>query len=255
MVDAARISAVVPPSIVTSAFAPESSLVVIVTAPVNALVVVSRAIVALFALVVSVVVPVIASAPLSVMLPAVAVAARFPPTVAAAKVNPLSFTTVALPDPWVVKATVPSTASVPRLITPELSSVVAARLPPTVTSPLSIIPDALPLLTVRSPSIVDAARISAVVPPSIVTFASVPVSSLVVIVTAPVNALVVVSNAIVALFALVVRVVVPVIASAPLSVMLPAVAVAARFPPTVAAAKVNPVAFTTVALPDPSVVS
>ena len=102
MVEAARISAVVPPSIVTSASVPELSFVVIVTAPVNALVVVSSAIVASLALVVSVVVPAIVNAPLSVMLPVVAVAARLPPTVDAAKVNPASFTTVALPDPLVV---------------------------------------------------------------------------------------------------------------------------------------------------------
>jgi len=128
------------------------------------------------------------------MLPVVAVALSAPPTVDAAKFNPASFTTVALPVPLVVKATVPSTASVPILITPLLASVVAARLPPTVTVPRSVIPDALPLLTVRSPSIVDAARISAVVPPSFVTSASVFASSFVVIVTAPVNAFVVVSR-------------------------------------------------------------
>ena len=139
------------------------------------------------------------------------------------------------------------------MINPLLASVVAARLPPTVNVPLSVI--LLPFLTVRSPSIVDAARISAVVPPSIVTSASVPEASFVVIVNAPVNAFVVVSRAIVASLALVVRVVVPVIASAPLSVILPVVAVAARLPPTVDAAKVNPASLTTVALPDPFVVS
>jgi hypothetical protein len=76
------------------------------------------------------------------MLPVFAVAARFPRTVDAAKSNPASFTTVALPDPWVVSATVPSTASVPRLINPLFASVVAARFPPTVTVPLSMMPDA-----------------------------------------------------------------------------------------------------------------
>ena len=187
------------------------------------------------------------------MLPMVAVALSAPPTVEAAKVNPASLTTVALPDPFVARATVPSTARVPRLINPLLSSVVAARLPPTVTIPLSVI--LLPFLTVRSPSMVEAARISAVVPASIVTSASVPELSFVVIVTAPVNALVVVSRAIVASLALVVSVVVPAIVNAPLSVMLPVVAVAARLPPTVDAAKVNPASFTTVALPDPLVVS
>ena len=112
------------------------------TAPVNALVDTSSQMVALFALVVKEEVPVIASAPESVMLPVVAVARRFPPTVEAAKFNPASFTTVALPDPLVVSATVPSTASVPRLITPLFASVVAEKLPPTVTVPLSVIPDA-----------------------------------------------------------------------------------------------------------------
>ena len=82
MVEAARTSAVVPPSIVTSASVPESSLVVSVTAPVNALVVVSRAIVALFALVMKEEVPPTATARPCVMLPVVAVTFRFPPTAA-----------------------------------------------------------------------------------------------------------------------------------------------------------------------------
>ena len=168
MVEAASTSAVVPPSIVTSASVPELSFVVIVTAPVNAFVVVSRAIVALLALVVSVVVPVMASAPESVMLPVVAVAARLPPTVDAAKVNPASLITVALPDPFVVKATVPSTASVPRLIVPLFASVVALNQPPTVTVPLSVIPDALPLVNVKFPPTDDAAILRAVVPLSTV---------------------------------------------------------------------------------------
>ena len=87
-------------------------------------------------------VPAIVKAPLSVILFVVAVANRFPPTVDAAKSNPASLTNVALPDPLVVSATVPSTARVPRLITPLFASVVATRLPPTVTVPLSVIPDA-----------------------------------------------------------------------------------------------------------------
>ena len=109
MVDAAIIRAVVPPSMVTSASVPEASFVVMVRAPVKALVVTSRVIVASFALVVRVVVPVIASAPESVIFPVVAVAVSAPPTVDAAKFNPASFTIVAAPFPFVVKATVPST--------------------------------------------------------------------------------------------------------------------------------------------------
>ena len=97
MVEAARISAVVPPSMVAAALLPESSLVVSVTAPVNALLSVSRAIVALFALVMKEEAPVIASAPLSDIFPVAAVALNAPPTVDAAKFNPASFTTVAAP--------------------------------------------------------------------------------------------------------------------------------------------------------------
>ena len=181
----------------------------------------------------SVVVPVIARAPLSVMLPVVAVAVRAPPTVDAAKVNAASLTMVAAPVLLVVSAMVPSTAIVPRLITPALASVVADRLPPTVTVPLSVIPEALPLVRVKSPSIVDAAMMRAVVPPSIVTSASVPDESLVVIVKAPVKALVATSRTIVPLSALVTSVVVPVTARATVSVILPVVAVTLRFPPTV----------------------
>ena len=98
---------------------------------------------------------------------------------------------------------------------------------------------------------VEAASISAVVPASIVTSASVPELSFVVIVTAPVNALVVVSSPIVASLALVVTVVVQAIVNAPESVMLPVAAVATRLPPTVDAAKFIPASFTTVAAPLP----
>ena len=166
------------------------------------------------------------------IFPVVAVALSAPVTVEAAKAKPASLTTVAAPLPFVVRAIVPSTASVPMLMTPLLSSVVAARFPPTVTVPLSVMPDALPLVSVKSPSIVDAAMTSAVVPPSMVTSASVPDESLVVMVNAPVKALVVVPKAIVALSALVTRVVVPVTAKATTWVMLPVVAVILRFPPT-----------------------
>ena len=113
-----------------------------VTAPVNALVVVSKLIVASFALVTRVVVPVIVRAPVSVIFPVVAVAVSAPVTVDAAKFNPASFTIVAAPLPFVVNATVPSTAICPTLITPLFASVVAEKLPPTVTVPLSVIPEA-----------------------------------------------------------------------------------------------------------------
>ena len=46
--------------------------------------------------------PAIVKSPLSDMSPVVAVALSAPPTVDAAKVNPASLTTVALPDPLVV---------------------------------------------------------------------------------------------------------------------------------------------------------
>ena len=95
MVEAARISAVVPPSMVAAALLPESSLVVIVTAPVNALLSVSRAIVALFALVMKEEAPVIASAPLSDIFPVAAVAVRLPPTVDSPRSKPDASTTVA----------------------------------------------------------------------------------------------------------------------------------------------------------------
>ena len=144
--DAAMSRAVVPPSILASPLFP---VVFNATAPVNALVVVLRVMSAPLALVVKEEVPAIVNAPESVMLPVVAVAAIFPPTVDAAKFNPASFTTVALPDPLVVSATVPSTASVPRLINPLFASVVATRLPPTVTVPLSVI--LLPLVRVKFP--------------------------------------------------------------------------------------------------------
>jgi len=58
-----------------------------------------------------------------------------------------------------------------------------------------------------------------------------------------------------ALLALVVKEEVPATVNTPLSTMLPVVAVAARLPPTVDAANYSPASFTTVALPDPLVVS
>ena len=73
------------------------------------------------------------------------------------------------------------------LMTPLPASVVAARSPPTVTVPLSVIPAVAPLVKVKFPSMVDAAITSAVVPPSMMTAASVPELSFVVIVNAPVT--------------------------------------------------------------------
>ena len=119
-----------------------------------------------------------------------------------------------------------------------------------------MIPAVAPLVKVKSPSIVDAATINAVVPPSMITSASAPALSLVVIVTAPVKALVViVLKSMVASCAVVTRVEVPPTVSAPvLCVMLPVVAVALRFPPIPEAIKFRAVALTTVALPLPWVV-
>ena len=164
------------------------------------------------------------------IFPVVAVALSAPVTVEAAKAKPASLTTVAAPLPFVVRAIVPSTASVPMLMTPLLSSVVAARFPPTVMVPVSVMPEAFPSRRVKFPPTEDAARINAVVPPSIVTLAEDPV---VLNVTALEKAFVVtVLKSIVALLALVVKEEVPVTVKATTWVMLPVVAVILRFPPT-----------------------
>ena len=113
-----------------------------------------KSIVASSALVTSVLVPLIVSAPLCVMLPVVAVADRLPLTVEAANSIPVSLTTVAVPVPFVLRAIVPSTARVPMLIKPLLSSVVTERLPPTVIVPSSVtLP---PAVTVKLPVDFDA---------------------------------------------------------------------------------------------------
>ena len=108
--------------------------------------------------------PIVFTEPLNKRSPLVAVAVKSPPIVELAKPKSISLTIVALPLPLVTTATVPSIASVPRLITPLLAFVVAKRLPPTVTVPLSVIPDALPLIKDKSPPIFDAAISRAVVP-------------------------------------------------------------------------------------------
>ena len=94
-------------------------------------------------------------------------------------------------------------------MTPLPAAVVAARSPPTVTVPLSVIPAVAPLVNVRSPTMVDAAMMSAVVPPSMMRAASVPELSFGVIVYAPGKALSASFNVIVASLALVTRVLVP----------------------------------------------
>ena len=109
----------------------------------------------------------------------------------------------------------------------------------------------MPLVRVKFPPTDDAATSRAVVPLSIVAC---PVDPVVFNATAPVNALVL-FKVMSALFALVVKEEVPAIVNAPLSVILPVVAVAAKFPPTVVAARFNPASLTTVALPVPFVVS
>ena len=205
--DAAMLRAVVPPRI---AAIPADPVVFKLTAPVKAPL---RTITPLFARVVKEEVPEIVSGVSSSarMLPVVTVAVRFPPTVDVAKSKSSSLTTVALPDPLVARATVPSTASVPKLITPLFASVVAERFSPTVTVPLSVIPDALPLLSVRFPATDEVAILRAVVPPSILA------SSLIFKLIAPVNALVVLSITISPLEALVVKEEVPEIVNTPLS--------------------------------------
>ena len=87
---------------------------------------------ALVALVVNTALPFTLTAPLSVRSPVVAVAARLPPTVLAARANFVAFTKVALPD--VDTATVPATAK------PSSSALTAAKaaLPPTVMVPSSV---------------------------------------------------------------------------------------------------------------------
>ncbi|MBT3515832.1 MAG: hypothetical protein HN474_11035 [Nitrospina sp.] len=89
----------------TNVIFPKTSLPVSasrVTAFENALPDESRAISDPDSLVLKVAAPVIVNAPLSVILPVVAVAAKFPPTVDAARFNPASLTTVASPVPFVV---------------------------------------------------------------------------------------------------------------------------------------------------------
>ena len=72
------------------------------TSPVSALAL-FRIMYALLALVVNEEVPATVSVPMSEMFPVVAVAARLPPTEAFRSSKDLSFTTVALPDPLVVR--------------------------------------------------------------------------------------------------------------------------------------------------------
>ena len=85
--------------------------------------------------------PVTVRVPLSEISPVVAVAFKSPPMFDVAKSRPASFTNVTSPpDPLVARAIVPSTARLPMLISPLLTSLVAMRLPPTVTVPLSVIP-------------------------------------------------------------------------------------------------------------------
>ena len=103
--------------------------------------------------------------------------------------------------------------------------------------PVSVMPETLPLVTVKFPPTEDAARINAVVPLSIVTFADDPV---VLNVTAPANTLVL-SKVIVALEALVVKLEVLVTETIPVSMIFPVVAVAASVPVKVEAAKSTPV--------------
>ena len=172
--------------------------------------------------------PVTVKAPVSEILPEVAVAVKSPPMLDVAKSRPASFTNVTSPSvPVVTRAIVPSTARLPMLISPLLTSLTAVRLPLTVTVPLSVMPVALPLVSFRLPPTVDAAISSCVVPPSISAF---PVDPVVLNVTAPVNALVVVSRVMSSLLALVVNEEVPVIASAPSSVMEPPVEITSRLP-------------------------
>ena len=84
------------------------------------------------ALVVNTALPFTLTAPLSVRSPVVAVAARLPPTVLAARANFVAFTKVALP--------VVDTATVPATAKPSSSALRAAKLafPPTVVVPPSV---------------------------------------------------------------------------------------------------------------------
>ena len=109
IVDVPMIKFVVPPSISTSpSVSKPVSLVVISKAPVNAFVIEStiKSIVALSALVTSVLVPLIVRAPVWVMFPVVAVALRSPSTVEAASCTAVALTIVA----WLVLL-LPSTCS------------------------------------------------------------------------------------------------------------------------------------------------
>ena len=157
-----------------------------VTAPVNAFAWV-KVMSASSAKVVNALVPVTVNAPPAwVMFPALAVTSRSPPTVLVPKSIAALFTTVASPVPFVVKTKSPVLCCrLPRLITPSLSSVVKITSPATTKFPLSVIPATLPLVAVKVPSIVDAAKSKAVVPLSITTFPALP---FVVTVRDPVNA-------------------------------------------------------------------
>ena len=93
--------------------------------------------------------PVIAKTPLLLILPAVAVAFRLPPTVDAARLSPLAFTTVALLFvPVVANATVPLTFRPSTVILLVSARVAKLALRVTVTVPTSVI--APPAVTLRS---------------------------------------------------------------------------------------------------------
>jgi len=126
--------------------------------------------------------PVIVRTPLSDISPVVAVPLKVPPIVDAAKFKFTSFTMITAPVRSGARVNAPVTARSFRVITLWLASVVALRVPFTVTvEPLVsvIVP---PLSKVKSPSIVDVPMIKFVVPPSILTCASLllPVASVVI---------------------------------------------------------------------------
>ena len=213
-------------------------LVLSVTAPVAASV--SRLISALFCLVVKLLAPVTVNVPLSVRLPVVAVAVRSPFTVPC-NARAVAFTIVAFPlVPVVLSVTAPVAARVPRSISASASDVAKLLVPVTVNV----------LLSVRLPVVAVAERFPFTVPlkaraVALTTFAFPDVPE-VFSVTAPVDASV--SSSMSASACEVVKLLVPVTASVPLSVRLPVVAVAIRFPFTVPCSA-RAVAFTIVALP------
>ena len=190
-------------------------------------------------------VPPTVTVPESVRLPAVAVTARLPPTLDAAKSSALALTTVASPvGPLVLSATAPVEANPSRIMSSLAFEVVNVLVPPTVNVPTSVM---LPVVAVAlrlRPTVLPVIKSM----PVALTKVASPVAPLVLINMSPVTASPL-FKVIVPLAAVVVNDPVPPTVTAPLSAILPVVAVAERLPPIPEVLKSMPVALTIVALP------